>query len=128
MNRDLKSNVDAASSLVPLLKTASANGTGVDLKGYDSAMVLFHCGANTDGTHTPSVEESDSSGSGYTAVAAADLQGSLVAMVANSVQRVGYIGAKRYIRAVMTITGSPATGAATSAVVARGNPHQKPLA
>jgi len=46
-------------------------------------------------------------------------------MTANSVQRVGYKGAKRYVRAVLTIGGTtPSIDA--SALVVRGLPHRAP--
>lgn len=124
--RDIKNNVDVAQSLVPAARTASANGSGVDLLGYDSAMVVFNCGVRTDGTHTPSVEESDDNSS-FSAVAANDLQGSLVAMTSSSVQRIGYIGNKRYVRAVITAAGAT-TGALTAASVIRGAAALAPLA
>jgi hypothetical protein len=125
--RDLKNRLAAASSLVPAVRTATANGTGVDLQGYESAVVVFNVGAWTDGTHTISVQESDVSGSGYAAVAAGDLLGTLTAISGtgqqNAVQMVGYRGSKRYIRAIVTVTGSPSTGAAVGGVVVRGRPR-----
>ena len=123
--KDLKNNIEPALSLNPAARTSSTNGAAVDLQGYESALVLVHCGALTDGTHTPSVEHSDASGSGYTAVAAADLIGSLVACTANGIQSVSYIGSKRYIRVVLTVAGAPATGAIVEAMVARGNERHK---
>lgn len=125
-SRDLKSIVDAAQSLAPKARIASESGAGVDLQGYASAMVVFECGAKTDGTHTPSVDESDDN-STFSPVGASDLLGSLAAMNANTVQRVGYIGSKRYIRAVMTVAGAT-TGALSSGIVARGHASQNPLA
>ncbi len=122
--KDLKNNIEPALSLNPAARNASANGTGVDLQGYESALVLVHCGAITDGTHTPSVEHSDASGSGYVAVPAADLIGSLAACSQNAIQSVSYIGAKRYIRVVMTVAGAT-TGAVTEAMVARGHERHK---
>lgn len=113
-------------SLVPAARTnGTANGTGADLAGYESATVLFPTGAVTDGTHTPKVQESDDN-SIFTDVATADLVGTaLVALTANSVQRIGYRGTKRYIRPVITTAGAT-TGAVCSAQVLRGHPHQVP--
>lgn len=126
--KDLKNSQDLATSLAPAaLRTTSGNGTGVDLAGFNGAIVAFIVGAITDGTHTPSVEESDASGSGYAAVAAADLIGTLAALAANTNQRVGYKGTKRYVRAVVTVTGSPSTGGYYSAVVVRGAPQKNPV-
>lgn len=131
--KDLKSNVDAVQSLTPAVRTVAANGTGVDLRGYESAMVVFSLGAFTDGEFTPGVEESDSLGSGYTAVAAGDLAGTLtpIGSVAgqNAIQRVGYKGTKRFIRAVVAEEASPtpSTGLEIGANVLRNSAHGLPL-
>jgi len=124
--QDLKSNIDIAASLAPAARTATASGTGVDLRGYESAVAAFVVGTVTDGAHTPSVEESDDN-SAFTAVAAADLLGTLAALASNTVQRVGYRGGKRYIRAKVTASGAT-TGAVDAAVVIRGDAVQRPLA
>lgn len=126
--RDLKNNLDGVNSLAPDTYTASSNGSGVDLQGYSGAMVVFHAGTADTGsgneTYTPSVEESDDN-STFTAVAASDLEGTLANLTANSVQRAGYKGSKRYVRAVLTLGGTtPSIDA--SALVVRGLPHQAP--
>jgi hypothetical protein len=127
--RDLKNNLDGVSSIDPASYTASTNGSGVDLRDFDGALVMFQAGSADTGsgneTYTPGVEESDDNSS-FSAVAASDLEGSLVNMTANSVQRVGYKGAKRYVRAVLTLGGTtPSIDA--SALVVRGLPHLAPL-
>ena len=124
--RDLKSNIDIVASLAPAARTATASGAGVDLRGYESAVAAFVPGTVTDGAHTPSVEESDDD-STFTAVAAADLLGSLADLASNVTQRVGYRGSKRYIRAKITVSGA-STGAVDAALVIRGNAVQQPLA
>lgn len=123
---DLKNNADVAHSLAPAARTVSANGTGVDLQGFESAMAVFYAGVVTDGTHTPTIEESDDN-STFTAVAAKYQQGTLAVLAANVPQRVGYIGLKRYIRAVITAAGTT-TGAVTSAFVVRADPMSAPAA
>lgn len=128
MKRNLKSGVDVAHSLPPLLRTASGTGAGVDLRGYDSAFGVVHFGDWTDGTWTPKLQESDDDTS-YSDVAAADLQGAFTAVSGtageNTVQRVGYIGAKRYIRGFLTGTGT--TGINAGMTVVRGHPARQPL-
>ena len=103
--RDLKSNIDIVTSLAPAARTATASGTGVDLRGYESAVASFIVGTVTDGTHTPSVEESDDD-STYTAVAAADLLGSLAALASDTVQRFAGAGEHR----VQEIDSAPGVG------------------
>jgi hypothetical protein len=120
--RDLYNRVDAAASLHPAARSASANGTGVDLQGYEACEVVVEFGAWTDGTHTPKIQESDDNTT-FTDVAAADQLGSFTAVSSaagqNAVQRVGYRGSKRYLRVVMTVAGAT-TGALSAAQVLRG--------
>lgn len=122
--KDLKHNLTVAQSLDPAARTASANGTGVDLAGYEGAVVVFEVGTITDGTHTPSVQESADNVT-FTNVAAADLIGTLANLASNTPQTVGYIGTKRYIRAVSTVAGAT-TGGVYSAAVVRGIPRKAP--
>lgn len=124
--RDLKSNLDPRTSLAPAARTASANGSGVDLQGFDAALISFVVGTITDGTHTPSVEESTDN-SVFTPVAATDLIGSLAALASSTNQSVGYRGGKRYVRAVSTVAGAT-TGGVYAAIVVRGRPSQAPVA
>ena len=124
--RDLKSNIDVQTSLGPNDYTATTNGSSADLRGFERAVVAFVVGTVTDGTHTPSVEESDDD-STFTAVAAADLLGTLANFASSTNQRVGYRGAKRYVRAKLTVSGAT-TGAEAAAVVIRGNAAQRPIA
>ena len=130
MMRDIDKQVSHAMTIDPQASiTATTTGTGVDLTGYRSAAVVLHMGAIQDGTWTPTVEESDVLGSGYTTVAAADLSGSFAAITtANdvAVYEVGYLGSKQYIRLVMTETVASA-GAFFSATVMRGNPVSGPV-
>ena len=128
--RDIKSNVDIAQSIAPSARTASVNGSGVDLRGYDSAMAEVASGAITDGSFTPKLQESDDDSS-YSDVATADLEGSFAACSANAIQRVGYKGSKRYIRIVLTEAGAspaPSTGGLFAGSIIRGHAHGKPLA
>jgi len=128
--RDLVSNIAAEVSLLPLLRDTTASGDGVDLQGFESAVVQFQIGTITDGNFALSVEESDDD-STYTTVTAADLIGTLVdgtSSADDTVQQVGYRGDARYIRAVYTVTGSPTTGGTVGATVIKGHPAQAPAA
>ena len=122
---DTKQTQDVKNSLAPAARTASANGTGVDLANFGSATVAFVVGTITDGTHAPKVQESDDNSS-FTDVAAADLNGSLAALASDTNQRVGYRGSKRYIRAVSTVSGTT-TGGVYAAVVLRGDARKQPV-
>lgn len=123
--RDLKNNIKEATSLAPAARTATANGTGVDLRGFDSAVCIFQVGVITDGTHTPKLQDSPDDAT-YTDVAAADLEGSFANLASNVNQRVGYIGSQRYVRAVSTVAGAT-TGGVYGALIVRGHPAQAPV-
>lgn len=127
--KDLYNNIGATISLAPAAKTASANGTGVDLQGFDSAVVLIEVGAWTDGSHAFEVQESDDN-STFTAVADADLQGAEPVVDGatddDQIYKIGYTGSKRYIRAVTTVSGTT-TGAVYGVTVAKGHARSKPV-
>ncbi len=142
MIRDLISNISPAYSLTPVVRTADANGSGVDLQGFRSAVVLIQTGVGGitfDGTNKIEyvLQHSDDD-STYTAVAQADVQGvtvtgsgivrSLVAAhAAASIVEVGYVGGKRYVRAVADFSGTHGTGTLTSATVIRGGASNLPV-
>jgi hypothetical protein len=109
----------AAKSVLPLLRTATVNGSSVDLRDCDGALVLLEIGTITDGTFTPKLEESTND-SDWTDVAAADLDGSFTAATSaadDTVQLVGYKGNTRYIRVTYTVTGAPGTGGTVGASI-----------
>lgn len=103
----------------------ATNGATVSLANNASAVVVFVAGVVTDGTHTPTVEESND-GSTWTTVAAADLSATLTAFTSaadQAVQVVGYKGSAGNIRAVITDATST-SGGITGAVVILGHKHQ----
>jgi hypothetical protein len=136
------SNVNIAWSIEPDKIATDTNGTGIDLRGYDSAVII--AGAATPiGVSSGSItdlaygggramvfelEESDDN-STYTDVAAADMIGSFPANRTSGTDgitsKVGYIGDKRYIRVVANISGSASTP--VFALVARCHAHQRPV-
>ena len=70
--KDLANNLAVVQSLAPAVRTADANGTGIDLQGFESAMVLVDMGAEGD-TLSSSVKidfklEESSDDSSYSAV------------------------------------------------------------
>jgi len=127
---DLYSNLDVVQTLVPAVYKTAQTGVGVDLHGFHGAMVEINCGLWTDGSHVFQVEESDVLGSGYTAVADANLQGTEPTVAAdtgdNTIYRIGYMGTERYIR--VTTTESGTTGMAHGVNVIRGHPRKAPVA
>ena len=138
---DLSNSINPAVSLAAAVRTAAANGTGVDLKGYESATILVDVGAEGDTLSGSvffevSLEESDDD-STYTDVAQAGIVDGTIASggiflkldgtaggnpdSAGGIFRVGYVGGKRYIRVVLAKTGTHSTGTPIGAMVVRGH-------
>jgi hypothetical protein len=125
--RDVIDEVDLVLSLSPAARVnGTFNGTSVDLRGFDSAMFVLNFGAYTDGTHTAAAQHSDD-GSSFVAVPANELSAAfnVVSSVAgaNTTQRVGYMGGRRFLRLVLTVTGAT-TGALSEASIVRADPHR----
>jgi hypothetical protein len=126
--KDMFNSYNAAPSLSPAARTASANGVGVDLQGFEGALVLIQTGVITDGTHVFEVQESSDNAT-FTAVADTDLLGTEPTAGAtddDKVYRVGYVGTKRYIRVVSTASGTTTGGVYGSSVV-RGFARKQPV-
>lgn len=95
-------------SLPPVATTTGRTGTAIDLANTTGNAILFVPGLWTDGTHTPKLTES-SDNTTYTDVAAADLVGSFSAVSSTATaigQKISYIGKLRYVRPVITGTGT----------------------
>lgn len=127
--RDLVHNLFVTPTVHPSSRVnGTSNGVAVDLRGFDSAVIMVAFGSWTDGTHTPSIQHSVD-GVTYNTCAASDLDGTLTAVNssagANKAQQIGYIGNRRYIRAVMTVTGAT-TGAVSQAAVITGTARMQP--
>ena len=139
--RDLSNNINPAVSVINAVKTAAANGTGVDLQGYESATILVDVGAEGDTLSSSvyfeiSLEHSDDD-STYTDCAQADIidgtisEGGIWLKLdgtangnpdsAGGIFRVGYVGGKRYVRVVLAKTGTHSNGTPIGAIVVRGH-------
>jgi hypothetical protein len=139
--KDLSNNIVPVVSLAAATRTAAANGTGVDLQGYESATVLVDVGAEGDTLSGSvyfevSLEESDDD-STYTDVAQASIVDGTIAAggiflkldgTANGnpdstggIFRVGYVGNSRYIRVVLAKTGTHSNGTPLGAMVVKGH-------
>ena len=118
INKDLHNQVSVG---VAIALTAVANGedvvgSAIDRQGSEGLEIIFQVGAYTDGSVTPLIEESDNN-SDYTAVADADLTNTeaSAALSAAGVSKIGYIGAKRYVKAsAVTAAGSTLSVGATA--------------
>ena len=139
--KDLSNNIRPAVSLAVAVRTAAANGTGVDLQGYESATALVDVGAEGDTLSSSvffevSLEHSDDD-STYTDVAQADIIDGTIASggiflkldgtaggdpdSAGGIFRVGYVGGKRYLRAVLAKTGTHSNGTPLGVMIVKGH-------
>ena len=139
--RDISKDISPAYSIINSVKTAAANGTGVDLQGYNSALAVVDVGAEGDTLSGSvyfeiSLEHSDDN-STYTDCAQADIVDGTIAAggiwlmldgtaggnpdSAGSSHQVGYVGGKRYVRLVLAKTGTHSNGTPISGMILRGN-------
>jgi hypothetical protein len=133
--RTLYSNALVQNALLSqTVQTGTVNGAAVDTAVFSNRFcdVLFAIGSHTltDGTYAFTVEESDSSGSGFAAVDSARVLGSLPSFALTDDdlwKSFGVRPTKRYVRLVCTAT-SATTGGTLFAVAVLGNGSLHPVA
>lgn len=105
--KDIKAHMTASVSLVPAARTASGNGTGVDLQNYvGDVMALVHSGAGTGTTPTLDAKIQDSADdSSY-----ADVTGLTFTQITTTASlqtlKIDSRAVRRYVRVVFTIGGT----------------------
>ena len=134
---DLVHDLKVAKTIQAIVGNNTTEGTGVtvDRQGYERVMLVFLLGISADtlsGTvkFLASVEVSDND-SDWVAAAAGDLIGSTLALVDDPaeddvVQVVEYIGASRYVRGLVTFTGTHTSGTPIAALAILGNALHNP--
>jgi len=130
--KDLRSALAFAQSIVVALVTATANGAGVDLAGFEGALFKVDLGtfAGTTPTATVQFEESDLLGSGYTLIAPGDLASGaqpvqITPSTDNTIIEEGYLGSKQFVRiAISAISGAGASLPCSGTVVKGFGRHQ----
>lgn len=137
--RDLANSISVVETLASATRTADADGTGVDLQGFESATVVAHFGAegitlSTSNKIEMKLEHSDDNVT-FSAVTSAsdvvdgtvDASGIFATADGNddipAVFTIGYVGGKRYIRAVIDYSGTHGTGTPAGATVIKGHPR-----
>lgn len=107
---DLKNSVVADTSIAPATITSTTTGSAVDLgDGDGGSTAVVVAGVITDGTHTLTFTESDTSGGAYTAVPVADTRALTSADSGNTVL-VNFKRSKRYVKAVSTVASATTGG------------------
>ncbi len=141
MNRDIHSNLKQVQAIIPAAIGANATKTGpiIDRQGYGGVEFIFSYGSvTTTGTvATVVLKEGDVTGT-MTSIADASLLGtevlaSLLAATPRTAgttkevsKRVGYIGDKRYVQALVVQTGVTSVGC-VSAEALLFNPRVAPV-
>jgi hypothetical protein len=143
MIRDLHDNLSTALLVAPQTATADVTPVSVDLLGFRAAMVLLYIGiGGITFTSTNKIEfilEHSNDNSTWNAVAQSDVLGHTVvaggivrslvaAKAAADVQKISYIGGRRYVRLTPDFSGTHATGTPMTAFMVRGMPEQMPVA
>ncbi len=144
--QDLTHNIVVSNSIINAVKTAAANGTGVDLKGFEEATAIVDVGAEGDTLSSSiyfeiSLEHSDDD-STYTDCVQADvINGTIDAGgiwlkldgttggdpdTAGGDWQIGYVGGKRYLRLVLAKTGTHSNGTPISGVIVKSRPRVAP--
>lgn len=136
--RDISNRTVAVATQVPAVVTADADGTTVDLQGFNSAMVVVNTGIEGD-TLSGSVKfdfilEHSDNDSDWSAVTSStdvtegsvDSSGIFLTLDANAetpqISQIGYIGGKQYIRCKIDTTGTHSNGTPMGVTVIKGNP------
>jgi hypothetical protein len=134
--RDLHNKVKVAPAIHPVTSVGNETITGpvVDLAGYKSAEFAIAYGNKTDGAVAIELQECETSGGAYTAVADADLLGTEAAAGvadgvagANTTKKLGYRGSKQFLKLVATVS-SNAGSCPLAAVAVLGHPNHAPVA
>lgn len=137
MQRDIHNLIEGRVSTGVIRQTnssAAVVGSIIDLQGYSSLEFLILTGALTDvnATFAVTMDEGNVSNlSDASAVAAGDLLGSYASASFtfaddNAVKKIGYKGAKRYVRLTITPTGNDAGNLDLGVIALLGAPGKMP--
>lgn len=123
MRKGLFHNLKAVQAIPSGSKSDAADGTEIDRKGSQSVLFVVNTGTITSaGDFGVKVQESDSTGSGYTDADADDvISGAPATLAATSAYQVEYIGKKRFVRLALTKAGG--TSIQLGAIALQGHQH-----
>jgi len=146
--QDLTHNIVVSNSIINAVKTAGANGTTVDLKGFEEATAIVDVGAEGDTLSGSvyfevSLEHSDDD-STFTDLVQADVINGTIAAggiwlkldgttdgdpgTTGGDWQIGYVGGKRYLRLVLAKAGTHSNGTPISGVIVKSRPRVAPKA
>ena len=144
--QDLSNNIEIGNSIINAVKTAGANGTGIDLQGFEEATAVVSVGAEGDTLSGSiyfevSLEHSDDDTT-YTDCVQADVVNGTIAAggiwlkldgttggdpdSTGDQWQLGYVGGKRYVRLVLAKTGTHSNGTPISGMIVKSRPRNAP--
>jgi hypothetical protein len=139
--KDLYNNLAASSILDPIVVSATATYTDIDLQGCNSCLLLVSLGLDAgsglsaDNKLVFVLSDSDD-GTTYTAVETADMidltvtSGVVITVDAvgedNTLYKLGYVGGQRYLQLVATETGT--VSVPMTIILIKGHPQDAPVA
>ena len=138
--KDLYNNIEVTSILDLIAVTATATYTDIDLQGFNSACLVMNCGLDGEtlgASHKfVGVLYDSANGTDYAVVETADMldltvtSGTIFTIDAtgedNSIYKFGYVGGKRYLQLIVTVTGT--VSMPMSIELIKGNPELSPVA
>jgi hypothetical protein len=135
--RDLYHGVLVTQCLNPVVSSTTKTSSAIDLQGFNAVSVVFAVGQSGDTLSgsvywTLKLQHSDDD-SVYTDVSAADISSGTATAIVNSssldetAYSFGYIGSKRYLKAVAIPTGTHSNGTPIGMVALRGTPSYSPV-
>jgi hypothetical protein len=138
--QDLANNIKLVQSLAPAVRTADANGDGVDRQFYEGVTIVVDTGAegitlSSSNKIEFELEHSDDD-STYTDMSSSDVNGTLgsdglfLTLDADGetpqISEIEYVGSKRYVRVVANFSGTHGTGTPIGASVILHKPRHAP--
>lgn len=128
-SRDLKHNIKVVQGTAPAVLTAHATSAAIDTASHESVTLTIQTGAIVgSGNFTPKLQHSNTTESGdFVDVTDIDLIGEFPAVLAaNTAYAVGYRGARRYVRSVLTLNSGTSIAAGTAVIL--GHARHAPTA
>jgi len=145
--QDLSNNIGISNSIINAVKTTGANGSTVDLQGFENATAVVTVGAEGDTLaanlyFTVALQHSDDD-SAWSNTTQTDIVNGTIAAdgiflkldgttggnpdTTGGEWQVGYVGGKRYVRLVLAKSGTHSTGTAMSGVIIKSTPRNAPV-
>jgi len=127
---DIHTLIKEAVSLEPvdINSNTTTLGAEIDTAGFESCEFVLSIMAWVSGTYAFSLEDSDTSGSGYDAVDSDLIFLKDVSLGASGTTRIGYVGHKRYVKLSIVTTDVVTTGAMLYGHAVLANPKYAAVA